>query len=135
MATQALRRFAFRSLLIAGAFLWGSSLYLLAETTQNWAQFSRTHEAMLLINGVGALVLLVLIGGNLVRLLRDYRQLVPGSRLRTRMVTMFSVLAVLPVLVVFYFSVQFLNRGIESWFNVEIDEGLSQALELSRTAL
>jgi nitrogen fixation/metabolism regulation signal transduction histidine kinase len=135
MATKTLRRFAFRSLLIAGALLWGSSLYLLAETTQNWAQFSRTHEAMLLINVVGALVLLVLIGGNLVRLARDYRQLVPGSRLRTRMVTMFSVLAVLPVLVVFYFSVQFLNRGIESWFNVEIDEGLSQALELSRTAL
>jgi nitrogen fixation/metabolism regulation signal transduction histidine kinase len=115
--------------------LWGSSLYLLAETTQNWAQFSRTHEAMLIINAVGVLVLLVLIGGNLLRLLHDYRQRVPGSLLKTRMVTMFSALAVIPVLVVFYFAVQFLNRGIESWFNVEVDQGLSQALELSRTAL
>ncbi len=135
MAAQALRRLAFRSLLIAGALLWGTSLYLLAETTQNWAQFSRTHEAMLLINGVGVLLLLVLIGGNLFRLVSDYRQLVPGSRLRARMVTMFSALAIVPLLVVFYFAVQFLNRGIDSWFNVEVDRGLSQALELSRTAL
>lgn len=135
MAAQALRRLAFRSLLIAGALLWATSLYLLAETTQNWAQFSRTHEAMLLINGVGVLLLLVLIGGNLFRLVSDYRQLVPGSRLRARMVTMFSALAVVPLLVVFYFAVQFLNRGIDSWFNVEVDRGLSQALELSRTAL
>jgi nitrogen fixation/metabolism regulation signal transduction histidine kinase len=135
MATQTLRRFAFRALLILGALLWGSSLYLLAETTQNWAQFSRTHEAMLIINAVGVLVLLVLIVGNLARLLHDYRQRVPGSRLKTRMVTMFSALAVVPVLVVFYFAVQFLNRGIESWFNVEVDQGLTKALELSRTAL
>lgn len=135
MAAQALRRYAFRLLLLAGVLLWGSSLYLLARTTENWAQFSRTHEAMLIINGVGVLLLLLLIGGNLLRLWRDYRRLVPGSRLRARMVAMFAALAVVPVLIVFFFAIQFLNRGIESWFNVEVDRGLDQALQLSRTAL
>jgi nitrogen fixation/metabolism regulation signal transduction histidine kinase len=51
------------------------------------------------------------------------------------MVGMFVGLAVLPLLVVFYFSMQFINRGIDSWFNVEVEEGLNNALELSRAAL
>jgi PAS domain S-box-containing protein len=41
----------------------------------------------------------------------------------------------LPLLLVFYFSVMFLNRGIDSWFHVEIREGLQDALTLSRAAL
>ncbi len=48
---------------------------------------------------------------------------------------MFVGLAVLPLLVVFYFSMQFINRGIDTWFNVEVEEGLENALALSRAAL
>jgi nitrogen fixation/metabolism regulation signal transduction histidine kinase len=51
------------------------------------------------------------------------------------MVGMFVGLAVLPLLVVFYFSMQFINRGIDSWFNVEVEAGFDDALELSRAAL
>jgi len=135
MAAKTVRRALYRLLLAVGVVLWGSTLFLMAQTAQNSAQFSRLHEAMLLINGAGVLLLLVLIGGNLARLIRDYRKLVPGSRLRARMVTMFAVLAVVPLLIVFYYAVQFLNRGIDSWFNVEVEQGFEQALELSRTAL
>ena len=73
--------------------------------------------------------------GNLSRLLRDYRNNVPGAKLKARMVGMFVGLAVLPLIVVFYFSMQFINRGIDSWFNVEVEEGLDNALALSRAAL
>jgi len=48
---------------------------------------------------------------------------------------MFVGLAVLPLLVVFYFSIQFINSGIDSWFNIEVEEALDDALELSQTAL
>jgi len=48
---------------------------------------------------------------------------------------MFVGLAVLPLLVVFYFSFQFINRGIDSWFNVEVEQGLDDALELSKAVL
>jgi nitrogen fixation/metabolism regulation signal transduction histidine kinase len=51
------------------------------------------------------------------------------------MVGMFVGLAVLPLLVVFYFSIQFINSGIDSWFNIEIEEGLDEALALSQAAL
>ena len=32
----------------------------------------------------------------------------------------FGALAVAPMLVVYYFSLQFFNRGIDSWFEVEV---------------
>ena len=86
-------------------------------------------------NIAGGVLLLALLIGNLARLARDYRQGVPGAKLKARMVSMFVGLAVLPLLVVFYFSTQFINRGIDSWFNVEVEDGLNNALELSRAAL
>ena len=45
------------------------------------------------------------------------------------------MLATLPILLVYFFAVQFLNRGIDSWFNVEIRRSLDDALVLSRSAL
>ena len=51
------------------------------------------------------------------------------------MVWIFGVLATLPILLVYFFAVQFLNRGIDSWFNVEIRRSLDDALVLSRSAL
>ena len=47
------------------------------------------------------------------------------------MVWIFGVLATLPILLVYFFAVQFLNRGIDSWFNVEIRRSLDDALVLS----
>jgi nitrogen fixation/metabolism regulation signal transduction histidine kinase len=58
-----------------------------------------------------------------------------GSRLKARMVWIFGVLATLPILLVYFFAVQFLNKGIDSWFNVEIRKSLDDALVLSRSAL
>ena len=42
---------------------------------------------------------------------------------------------ILPLLVVYLFSLDFLDRGIDSWFRVEIRQGLNDALVLSRAAL
>jgi nitrogen fixation/metabolism regulation signal transduction histidine kinase len=51
------------------------------------------------------------------------------------MVVIFGALSLLPVLVVYYYSLQFLLRGIDSWFDVQIDEAMEQVLELSRSSL
>ncbi len=111
------------------------ALFMLGQTAENSAEFDRQHIVILLINVAGVVVLFALMVGNLARLLRDYRQNVPGSKLKARMVGMFVGLAVLPLLIVFYFSMQFINRGIDTWFNVEVEAGLDDALELSRAAL
>lgn len=110
------------------------ALFLLSWTPQNSEDYESLHIIILLINIAGVVVLFALTVVNLARLLRDYRNHVPGSKLKARMVGMFVGLAVLPLLVVFYFSIQFINSGIDSWFSVEVEEGLDEALELSQEA-
>ena len=111
------------------------ALFLLSRTAQNSEDFNRLHILILSINVIGVFVLFILLVCNLYRLFREYRTNVPGARLKARIVGMFVGLAVLPLLVVFYFSVQFINQGIDSWFNVEVEEGLDSALDLSRAVL
>ncbi|MCZ6881010.1 MAG: two-component sensor histidine kinase, partial [Gammaproteobacteria bacterium] len=135
MASSAIKRIAFQVLLIVGAVLWIAALLLLAQSAQNSERFGELHSLILFINAVGVMVLLVVIGVALSRLIRDYRRHLPGSRLRARMLLSFVILVVLPLLVVYYFAVQFLNSGIDSWFTVEVEEGLQDALSLTQTVL
>jgi len=119
----------------AGVVTWVVALALLAVTTRDSQEFGRLQPWILVINVAGVLVLLALLAGRLGELLRERREQVPGSRLRTRSVAMLSMLVLVPLLVVFTFSVLFLTRGIDSWFHAEVRQGLSDALGLSRAAL
>jgi len=118
-----------------GGLLWLSAILFMAQTAQHSEQFSRWHPWILMINVAGLVVLVGLLGAKLAQLVRDWRGHVIGSRLKARMVWIFGVLATLPILLVYFFAVQFLNRGIDSWFNVEIRQSLDDALVLSRSAL
>ncbi len=111
------------------------SLLLLSEATQNSARFGSLYTWLLLINAVGLVLLMLVIGAELGRLLRQYRSAQPGSRLTLRLVAMLVVIAVVPVSVVYYFSMQFLRSGIESWFNVEVERALQDSLDLSQASL
>ena len=135
MDLKTVKRGLFSLLALAGTSLALFSLYLLSRTAQNSDDFDRLHISILSINIVGVLVLLVLMIGNLARLLREFRTNVPGSRLKARIVGMFVALAVLPLLVLFYFSYEFINRGIDTWFDVQVEEGLDNALRLSQAVL
>jgi len=135
MATQVLKRVAVATLALTGLALWLTAVLLMAQSVQNSARFSNLHPWILLINAAGLVVLLLLIASRLLQLLASWRKRVIGSRLEARIVWMAGTLAVVPILLVFYFSVQFINRGIDSWFHVEVRQGLSDALTLSRAAL
>ena len=122
-------------LLPMGIAAWVVALALLAVTTGDSQQFGRLQPWILIVNAPGVIVLIGLIAGGLADLARAYRQHVPGSRLRARHVMMLCSLVLAPLLLVFAFSVLFLTRGIDSWFHVEVRQGLSDALGLSRAAL
>lgn len=144
MAIKALRSLATRRTLtrgviavaaLCGVALWLLAVYLLSQSVQNASRFTNLLPWVMAINIAGLGVMVMLIAGRLAHLVRAWRERVTGSRLEARMVWMSGLLAIVPILVVFYFSVQFINRGIDSWFGGEIGEGLSNALNLSRTAL
>ena len=130
-----LRQVALTLLAIFGLLLWLAALLLFSQIAENSDDFSQALEWILPINTIGIGVLAVLIVLNIVRLFRDYRMHVPGVRLRTRMVLLLVVLAITPLIVVYLFSVAFINRGIDNWFSLDVEEGLGNALQLSQTAL
>ena len=124
---------------VALVMLWGAigvgALLLLAKSVQNSSEFVRLQPLILLLNLVGVIALSTLIARKLLQLVRDYRDHVPGSRLAARTVTIFGMLVIVPLIIVYLFSLEFLNRGIDSWFRVEVKQGLNDALNLSRKAL
>jgi len=123
------------SLALWGVLGLGALLLLLAKSVQNSSEFGRLQPWILLLNIAGVLTLAVLLVRKLWQLVRDYRNHVPGSRLTARTVIIFGALVVAPLLIVYLSSLEFLNRGIDSWFRVEVRQGLKDALVLSRSAL
>src|SRR5450631_2715558 len=134
-AAALMRKYGSTVLGTVGVVLWLVALYLLGSAARNSAEFDKWLPWILLINISGMLTLFVLLATKLTRLVRDYRRHIPGSRLKGRTVAIFSALAVAPILIVYYFSLQFINRGIDSWFELEVSQGLKDTRELSHAAL
>jgi PAS domain S-box-containing protein len=130
-----LKRAVIAVLAVFGLLLWFAALLLFTRVTENSDDFARRQDVILLINSIGIGVLLILIVSNLWQLVRDYRRHVPGSRLRARMVSLLVMVAVTPLVGVYIFSVEFINRGIDNWFSVDIEQGLGDALELGQTVI
>jgi nitrogen fixation/metabolism regulation signal transduction histidine kinase len=111
------------------------ALFMMSAATQNSAVFGHLYSLLLVVNLVGIALLLTLILVNLYRLFAQLRAGHLGSRLTLRLLGMFALLTVIPVSVVYFFSLQMLNRGIDSWFDVKVEQALDDALLLGRTAL
>ena len=111
------------------------ALLMMNAATQNSALFGDLYSLLLVVNILGIVLLLALILINLYRLVLQYRARTMGSRLTLRLLAMLVLVAVVPVTVVFAFSIQALNRGVDSWFDVKIEQAMDDALNLGRTAL
>ena len=135
MAAAPLRRLGSWVLAALGVLLALASLALLAGSVENSASFGRWQPWILLLNAMALVLLASALARRLWRLYRDYRAQVPGSRLTARTVATFGSLVVAPLLVVYLFSLDFINRGIDSWFRVEVKQGLADALVLSRASI
>ncbi len=110
-------------------------LFLMGRVSGSAAQFERYYIVLLAANGVFLVILLVAIGVNVTQLVRRLLQRAPGSSLTLRMTLAFVIFAVAPAAVVYLFSLQMLQRGIDSWFDVKVEEALDDALELGRASL
>src|SRR3954465_1055604 len=93
------------------------------------------YQFLLILNAALAALLAALVVYQLVALVRRYRARVFGTRLTLRRVGRFAVLAVVPGLIVYTVSVQFLTRSIESWFDVKVDAALEGGMSLGQQAI
>lgn len=111
------------------------SLYSISDATSNSAVFEKYYNWLVFFNILAVISLLLLIVYNLYKLVVQYRLNAVGSRLTARMIMIFGVLTIIPVSIVFYFSLTFIHRSIDSWFDVGIEQALEDSLSLSKSAL
>jgi nitrogen fixation/metabolism regulation signal transduction histidine kinase len=112
-----------------------TALLMMSAAMENSARFTRLYASLFVLSTLGLLILAGLIVRHVHRLLKQYRAQAPGARLTLRLMIIFVLISLAPVTVLYYFSLQFLQRGIDSWFDVRVERSLEDALELSRTVL
>ncbi len=115
--------------------LGGMLVFLLASASADTALFARHTPLLIGMNALAAVVLVGLVAAQLRRLWRDYRRGVFGARLKSRLLLMLVLMAVLPGALVYAVSMQFALKSIDSWFDVRVEAALDGGLDLGRGVL
>jgi nitrogen fixation/metabolism regulation signal transduction histidine kinase len=116
---------------VAGAAL----VYLMSVASSNNALFAKNYQLLQYLGAGLAVGLMALIGYQLWVLRRKLRERVFGSKLTLRLMVVFTLMALIPGGLMYAISFQFLQRSIESWFDVRVDESLNRGLKLARGAM
>lgn len=123
------RRFAFG--LVAAAFISVTATYLAMTGTAPFRPEPRLILILLNIDLVLVLLLATLVARKLVQIWVERRRGVAGAKLHTRMVLMFSLVAVTPAIVVAVFSALFLHFGIQGWFSDRIRTAVEESMVIA----
>ena len=123
-----------QTLLVIATILVISLSFLIANSFQNDLS-GQEHYWIIVATVVGISVLLLLVFINFAVLFRQYRRGEIGSKLSLRLISVFLLLNLLPLLMVYFFAVQFLNKGIDSWFDVRVEQAIDDAVLLGETSL
>jgi nitrogen fixation/metabolism regulation signal transduction histidine kinase len=113
----------------------GVLLYLLSIYSSNTEGFSIDYYSLLGLTGLLASGLMGLVGYQLWRLRSKLKNKVFGAKLTLRLVLFFTLIGVLPGILIYAVSVQFLDKSIESWFDVRVEKALEGGLNLGKSGL
>ncbi len=116
------------------ALLMGS-LYLLADATRSETSFEQLHYWLFPFNILLLAIFLILIVVNVYKLAVQVIRRQPGSRLTLRLLLIFVVLAIVPVGIVYTFSIWLIQEGVDSWFDADVETALQDSVDLSRSSL
>ena len=110
-------------------------LTLLTQATDKLDRHSQKYEWLLTANVVVAAALLLTITAGTVRLLVRLRRGQFGARLLIKLAAIFALVGVVPGVLIYTVSYQFVSRSIENWFDVKVEGALSAGLTLGRVTL
>jgi nitrogen fixation/metabolism regulation signal transduction histidine kinase len=110
-------------------------LVLMTQATGNRERYNQNYEWLALTNAVVASGLLITIMWGAVKLLLRLRRGQFGSRLLVKLAGIFALVGVLPGVLIYVVSYQFVSRSIESWFDVKVEAALVAGLNLGRATL
>jgi nitrogen fixation/metabolism regulation signal transduction histidine kinase len=109
--------------------------FLLSIATNNPALYERHYEWLFWVNVVVAGLLILVICIAALRLVMRSRRGKFGSRLLLKLAAIFALVGVVPGVLIYTVSYQFVSRSIESWFDVKVEGALDAGLNLGRGAL
>ncbi|MCY1165918.1 MAG: ATP-binding protein [Pseudomonadota bacterium] len=110
-------------------------MFLLTQATGNRELYERNYDRLLVLNIVVAVLLVLVIGWIGARLLLRLRAGRFGSRLLVKLAAIFALVGLMPGLMIYVVSYQFVSRSIESWFDVKVEGALDAGLNLGRATL
>lgn len=87
---------------------------------------------LLMTNLVLVLALMAVIARRIFTLIMGRRRGMVGSRLQARIVTMFSLVAIVPAILVAIFSAIFFNYGIQTWFDSRVNTAIDESVAVAR---
>ena len=135
MATIQIKAKTTKRIIFSLIFLSAGSLLALMFAADNPNELNRMQSSLLVLNILSFIVFLIIVALSAKNLLNDYRKNKLGAKLRLRMALAFSGLAVIPAVVLFFFAINFMNKGISVWSDADVEQGLNNALMLGRSAL
>ena len=109
--------------------------FLLALATNNRAIYERHYAWLFWVNVVVAGTLVLVIAVAAIRLLVRVARGKFGSRLLLKLAAIFALVGVVPGVLIYTVSFQFVSRSIESWFDVKVEGALDAGLNLGRGTL
>ncbi|HZV92924.1 MAG TPA: ATP-binding protein [Caldimonas sp.] len=106
--------------------------FLLSNATNDPSLYERHYVWLFWLNVALASVLVLVIVVTGIRLLWRVSRGRFGSRLLLKLAAIFALVGVVPGLVIYTVSYQFVSRSIESWFDVRVEGALDAGLNLGR---
>ena len=110
-------------------------LFLLTLATNNRALYERNYAWLFGVNVLVAVLLLGVLAWIAVRLILRLRKGRFGSRLLVKLAAIFGLVGLLPGVLIYVVSYQFVTRSIESWFDVKVEGALVAGVNLARVSL
>ena len=135
MATIQIKAKTTKRIIFSLIFLSAGSLLALMFAADNPNELNRMQSSLLVVNILSFVVFFIIVVLSAKNLLNDYRKNKLGAKLRLRMSLAFGGLAVIPAVVLFFFAINFMNKGISVWSDADVEQGLNNALMLGRSAL
>lgn len=129
------RRVLYRVVVGIIVFLGLVLVGLLAAASANTEFFDRYFTLLFKINLVVGALLVLIISALAVTLYARYRRGKFGARLMSKLAVFFGVVGVLPGVLIYLVSLQFVSRSIESWFDVRVETALEAGLNLGRSTI
>ena len=116
-------------------FLSTLSLLALMFSADNPNELNKIQFPLIAVNIISFIIFLFFVSLSAKKLIVDYKQNKLGAKLRLRMALAFGGLAIVPAIVLFFFAISFMNKGISVWSDADVEQGLNNALMLGRSAL